>query len=130
MIESKYQISLAALNDALRATSVPFDGMTPRPVASGETPHFTENGVGFFVVIHFAQGTNAAQRQQLRDILAAHMFTRRQSRSRSAIRQALLDLTTNQRNQVLLEMAVDKILGDPGFAKRLGINMEGYEAAS
>lgn len=127
MSEFKFQSSIAELQAKLVATGIPFDGITPRPTKQGEPAYFTDGGTGFFVQIHFAPGTTEQQQQQLADILTTHSFTRRRAKARQEIRQALKALTAAQRTDVFTEIAVNYILEDPGFARRIGLNLDGDE---
>lgn len=125
MIESKYQLSLAKLAESLIATGAVYGGFTPRPARDGETPHFFEDDVGFYVELNFLPTATAEDRTKLIDAWLAFDFTEiREVKPKNTIRQAVQNLTTAQRNQLLIELLVDLLEAQPNYARRLGINLE------
>lgn len=125
MIESKYQLTLANLTEALIALNVPYGGYSPRPVQGEETAHFIEDGIGFFVQLNFLPEATAEDRAQLVGVLSAFDFSeQRKVKPRAAIRQIVQSLTTQQRNQLLTEILVDLLESKPKYAKHLGIALD------
>lgn len=127
MTEFPYATTLDRLQSQLKTAGIPLTGISPRQPAEDEAPHFTDRGQGFFVELHFDVAATAPQRALAAQMLAAFSFERRRPRSRASLLAEVQALTTNQRNQLLAVMAVDFLLREPGFAKKLGINIDGDE---
>lgn len=127
MTEFPFQQTLEKLQAQIKTAGVPLAGISPRQPEGNEVAHFTDNGQGFFVELHFAQAATAPQRALAAQILAGFTFKRRRPRSRASLLVEVQALTTNQRNQLLAAMAVDFLQREPGFAQKLGINIDGDE---
>ena len=119
-IESKFQLTLARLAEALIATGAKYGGISPRPTRGTEAPHFIEDGVGFYVELNHDPEATAEDRTKLIDVWLAFDFTQqRQVKPRAALRQAVQGLTAAQRNTILVELIVDLLGENPRYAKRL-----------
>lgn len=127
MTEFPYAATLDRLQSQLKTAGIPLTGISPRQPVEGEVTHFTDRGQGFFVEMHFAPSATAPQRALAAQILAGFTFERRRPRSRASLLVEVQALTTNQRNQLLAAMAVDFLQREPGFAQKLGINIDGDE---
>jgi len=49
--------------------------------------------------------------------------------TREAVRLALVGLTQQQRNTLLAELVVERVLSEPRWARRLGVMLDGDEVA-
>ena len=127
MAEFPFATSLDRLQTQIRAANIPLTGITPRQPLPGQPAHFTDNGQGFFVELHFGPSVTAPQRALAAQILAAFVFKSRRPRSRASLLAAVQGLTVAQRNLLLASMAVDFLQRDPTFAQRLGISLDGDE---
>lgn len=126
-IYSKTAIILDRLNEALRATGAPFGGASPRPAQQGQTVHFTENGIGYFVELHIPASATPAQRQQLANVLSSFNFAVRRTRSRADLLAAVQALTNAQRSLLIAAVITDFLIDEPSYVRKLGINLEGDE---
>lgn len=50
--------------------------------------------------------------------------------TREAVRQALAGLTAQQRNTLIAELVVERVLSEPRWARRLGVMLDGDEVAT
>lgn len=125
MIESKFQLMLDKLGESLMATGAKYGGFSCRPPRGSETPHFIEDGHGFYIELNFLPDATEQDRTALIDVWLTFDYTEiRELKPKSAIRQAVQALSATQRNQLLTELLVDLLENQPQYAKRLGINLE------
>lgn len=127
--EFPFAATLNKLQAQLKTAGIPLTGISPRQPADEEVPHFTDRGQGFFVELHFDPAATASQRAQAAQILAGFIFEPRRPRSRASLLADVQALTAAQRNLLLAAVAVDFLQREPGFAQKLGINLEGDEVA-
>lgn len=126
---SSFSITLGKLSTALQATGLPYSGFSPRPAKPGETAHFVEDGIGFFVELHFPPEAKPAERQQLKDLLAAFDFRERKSKSKAKQLADLNALSKAGLERLVNQLLVEKLMVDPGFARRAGVDLDGDETA-
>ncbi len=129
MAEFPFATSLDRLQTQIRAANIPLTGITPRQPLPGQPAHFTDNGQGFFVELHFGPSVTAPQRALAAQLLAAFAFEPRRPRSRASVLADVQGLTAAQRNLLLAAMAVDFLQREPDLAQKLGINLDGDEVA-
>jgi hypothetical protein len=127
MAEFPFATSLDRLQTQIRAANIPLTGVTPRQPLPGQPAHFTDNGQGFFIELHFSDSATSPQRAQAATILAGFSFEKRKQRTRAALLADVQALSAQQRNLLLNAVAVDFLQREPEFARRIGIGIDGDE---
>lgn len=122
----KYGI-FSRINTALAAEGLLFGGTTPRVVTAGQSSDVTIDGVDYKIEVHFGDGATAAQRARVAEIIATIDKQKRKPRKRADLRQAIDALSNKDFKDLVIELLVDKIGQDAGFAKRLGKTLDGDE---
>lgn len=130
MIEfPQYLVAYGQLLAALKATGITYQCVGYRLASTGEAPAFSAGGGDYMLVITHAPDTRPLQRQQLDAIVSVFKLEKRIPKQRVGLREALEGLSPKDFKDLLVELLVEKLETDAGFAKRLGKAIDGDEAA-